>query len=130
MTAVFDNTLERIKDASYTHSLAEGDGNRYWISTDRSIAVYGYRHRETKKRVYTIWKDDAIPGDDCEMTFLDFAFAGGGFEDPVLVDMITGGVYEIPAAQWSREGTIDRFRRIPVYDAPVLIAERSLIPIA
>lgn len=130
VTAVFDNTLERIKDASYTHSLAEGDGNRYWISTDRSIAVYGYRHRETKKRVYTIWKDDAIPGDDYEMTFLDFAFAGGGFEDPVLVDMITGSVYEIPAAQWSREGTIDRFRRIPVYDAPVLIAERSLIPIA
>lgn len=86
VTAVFDNTLERIKDASYTHSLTEGDGNRYWISTDRSIAVYGYRHRETKKRVYTIWKDDAIPGDDCEMTFLDFAFAGGGFEDPVLVD--------------------------------------------
>lgn len=129
VTAIFDNTLERIKDVSHTHSLAEGDGNQYWMSTDRSIAVYGYQHKETKKRVYTIWKDDAIPGDDCEMTLLDFAFAGSGFEDPVFVDVLTGGVYEIPARQRSRDGTIDRFEKIPVYDSPVLIAERSLIPI-
>ncbi len=128
VTAVFDDSLERIRNASYTNNLTEDDGNRYWISTDRSIAVYGYQHKESKKRIYTIWRDDSIPEDESKVTFSDFAFGKSGFEDPVLVDVLTGGVYEIPADQKGREGTIDRFRKIPVYDSPVLIAERSLIP--
>ena len=45
------------------------------------------------------------------------------------VDIITGGVYEIPAGQWSRTGSTYTFKGIPVYDAPILIADRSLIPI-
>jgi hypothetical protein len=40
------------------------------------------------------------------------------------------GVYEIPATQWSRAGDTYTFKGIPVYDAPILIADRSLIRIA
>ena len=91
--------------------------------------MYGYQNQKTGKRVYTIWRDEAIPGDDCQLSERDFGFVNGGFEDPVLVDVITGSVYEIPEEKWIREGNIHWFKGIPVYDSPVLIADRSLIPL-
>ena len=46
------------------------------------------------------------------------------------MDIITGGVYAIPDGQWSRTGDTYRFNGIPVYDAPILIADKSLLTIA
>lgn len=125
--SVFDNTLKRIKDAVHTFRYQGIEGNCFWSNTDRSISVYGYEHKESGERVYTIWKDDAIPGNDSELTPLDFAFAGSHFKEPVFADLVTGNIYEIPKEQWSREDGADRFRQIPVYDAPVLIAEKKLL---
>jgi hypothetical protein len=36
-------------------------------------------------------------------------------------------VHDIPATQWSKKGNTYIFKDIPIYDAPVLIADRSLI---
>lgn len=72
---------------------------------------------------------DAIPGDSCEFTHLEFTFVNGRFKEPVFVDIITGNVYEIGKEQWKKENNIDRFFNIPVYDAPILIAERSLLAV-
>jgi hypothetical protein len=47
----------------------------------------------------------------------------------VFVDILTGGVYEIPASQRSKNGNTWTFKNIPVYDSPVLIADKSLIKI-
>ena len=111
----------------HIHTIEAGRLEEYWVNTDRSISVYGYENIKTHKRVYTVWKDDAIPADDFNVSYLDFAFLNGNFENPVAVDVITGRVYEIPKEQWSREGKIYRFTGIPVYDGPVLIADQSLI---
>lgn len=129
VTSIFDDTLERIRGTEYKHSMDETDIDKYWINTDRSISVYGYEKKETGRRLYAVWKDDAIPGDDCTLTSLDFSFANARFAEPVLVDIITGCVYAIPEGQWKQEGNISRFYGIPVYDAPVLIADRSLVQI-
>lgn len=125
--AVFDRTLTRIRNVRHRFRIDGTESDAYWISTDRSVSVYGYENRQTGRRLYTIWKDDAIPGDDCTLTPLDFSFVDGNFKEPVLVDMMTGCVYEIPEEQWRREGRTDHFFRIPVYDSPVLLADRSLI---
>lgn len=129
VTSVFDDVLERLKDVSNLHNIEGGRTNEYWLSTDHSVSVYGYQKKINGKRVYTVWKDEAIPGDDSSVTYLDFAFLGSRFEQPVVADLLTGDVFEIPKTQWSSDGNIDRFKRIPVYDSPVLIAERSLIQI-
>lgn len=128
VTAIFDDTLNRIHSAGFKHTIDAADTGAYWYSTDRALSVYGYRHKVTGQPLYTIWKSDAIPGDDCTMQLLDFDFVGTPFKEPVLVDIITGRIYEVPPAQWKRDGIIDRFSRIPVYDAPVVLAERGLIP--
>ena len=43
--------------------------------------------------------------------------------------MLTGHSYEIPKNQWRKSGNTYTFSGIPVYDSPVLIAEKSLVMI-
>lgn len=128
VVSVFDDTLRRLKGVTYTHNIEGAASNEYWFNSDRSISVFGYENKETSKRVYTIWKDDEIPGEEEKPTVQDFAFSDSCFEHPVIVDIITGNVYDIPAGQWRREGRVDRFENLPVYDAPILIADSGILP--
>lgn len=127
VTSIFDDTLERLTGTIFRHHVDETDTDCFWVNTDRSVAVYGYRNKENGKRVYTIWQDEAVPGNECEISEQEFAFVGSDFEEPVYVDLVTGGVYEIPEVKWRKDGSVDRFRGIPVYDSPVLIAEKRLL---
>jgi hypothetical protein len=102
---------------------------RYCHTTDRKLAVFGYRHKTTGKQLYTVWQRDNIPVDSNELSVQEFSITKGDFDQPVWVDIITGGVYEIPSDQWSRKGNTYTFKGIPVYDAPILIADRSLVRI-
>lgn len=134
-----DQTVERAKAAYYAvQSLAAVFDDRltrigrYAWRTDRteSLSVFAYENRFTGKQVVTLWLDGATPSDSVERTGMDFTFFAGGFDAPVYVDLRESKVYEIPSAQWSRRGTVCEFRGIPCYDSPILIADRSLIPIA
>ena len=129
VTSVFDNSLERIKELDVTYNISEAGPNdhKYSKSTDRSLAVYGYRNKITKNQVYSIWMDENIPGDSNITKLQTFSFSNANFDYPVFVDIITGGVYDIPADKWSKTGNIYTFREIPVYDGPILISDRSLI---
>jgi hypothetical protein len=80
--------------------------------------------------VVTVWQDSEIPSDRIEKTGIDFTLFAGSFDPPVYVDLREGKVYEIPAPQWSRRGTVYEFRGLPCYDSPILIADRSLVPMA
>ncbi len=91
--------------------------------------MYGYAHQTSGKQVFTIWSDEYIPTDSNKTRNINFTFTNGNFDQPVYVDIITGGVYEIPASQWNRDGNKYTFKDIPVYDAPILIADKSLIVI-
>nr|WP_206445573.1 beta-galactosidase [Spirosoma sordidisoli] len=131
VTSIFDNSLERLKKLkpSYNNAYLPADQSEvvYSRSTDRSLAVYGYRHKNTGKQVYTIWSDEYIPTDSNKTRNLTFTFINGHFDQPVYVDLISGGVYEIPAGQWKKTGSTYTFTNMPVYDAPILIADKSLV---
>jgi hypothetical protein len=131
VTSVFDDSLERLRDLEHTHNIASaGPGARlYSHSTDREVAVFGYRHKQTGKQVYTLWFTENIPSDDNTVKPQDFSVTMADIDQPVVVDIITGNVYEVPAAQWSRNAAgVMQFKGIPVYDSPVLLADKSLIP--
>ena len=49
------------------------------------------------------------------------------FVDPVYVEMISGKVYEIDKSDWKNEGDHTRFKKLPIWDSPIMIAERSLV---
>lgn len=131
VVSIFDHSLERIKNIRETYNSDYIPTNPEDVAmtknTDRSLAVYGYRHTTSKLNVFSIWQDEAIPGNSEEKKNLSFTFTNASFENPVYVDIITGNVHEIPANQWSRNGTKYTFRNIPVYDGPILIADKSLV---
>jgi hypothetical protein len=132
VTSVFDNNLQRIKSLQSTFNAKQtpkAGEVRYNKSTDRSLAVYGYEHRATKKQLFAIWVDEYIPTNSNSTRDIGFTILNGNFSEPVYVDILTGGVYGIPASDWSREGSTYIFKKVPVYDAPVLIADKSLIPL-
>ena len=130
IAAIFDDNLLRIKDLHNTHNSNPKNPTAqisYNKSTDRSLAVYGYVHKKTQNQVCTIWQNEAIPTNSNATRNVTFTFINGNFEQPVYVDILTGAVFEIPTNQWRKEGNKYIFKDIPVYDAPVLIADGSLL---
>ena len=126
ITSIFDDTLVRLSGVRKRFSLDAQDGDCFHMNTDRSLSVYGYQKQGTTDRIYTIWRDDSIPAEAYPVSTLDFSFAGSHFRQPVLVDVISGRVYDF--TDWERKEGLDVFRHVPVWDAPVLIAEKALIP--
>ena len=129
ITSIFDNSLQRLKDLTPTHNIegAGADEHRYSGGTDRSLAVYGYENSKTKKQIYTIWMDENIPLNTNVSKMVTLKFSNANFDAPVYVDILTGAVHEIAADQWSKKGNTYTFKNIPVYDSPILIADKSLI---
>lgn len=131
VASIFDHSLVRIKEMRRTNNknsrAANANTINYSKGTDRPLSVYGYRHKTTQKQLFSIWMDESIPKNVNDMKMLDFTFSNGNMDQPVFVDIITGGVYEIPASQWSTKGDQLIFKGIPVYDGPILIADKSLI---
>jgi len=129
VTSIFDNSLERIKNLQFTHNIggAAVTENKYAYTTDRSLAVYGYQHKTTKKQLYTVWMDENIPTDNNQTKLQSFTFSNADFDNPVLVDIITGNVYEISSSKISKKGNSTTLKDIPVYNAPIIIADKSLI---
>lgn len=134
-----DNTVDYLKP-SYTayqnitsifdHSLVRIPGYAYTTSADLSLSVFGYGLKNFDYQVITIWEDSETPNNSLERTEVDFVFPQGNFIDPVYVDMRTGEIYDIPDSDWEKSGTHFSFRGIPIYDSPILIAEKSLLWIA
>jgi hypothetical protein len=132
VASVFDDQLVRIKNLHDTHNLnakAEPHEVRYNKGTDRSLAVYGYEHKKSGKQVFTIWVDESIPTNINEVRTINFSVVNGNFDAPIYVDILTGGVYEIPDNQIVKKGSVITFRNMPVYDAPVLITDKSILSV-
>ncbi len=115
ITAIFDHTLERIPHYAYT------------TTSDSSLAIFGYRKKHFDHHIITIWQDGAIPNNSMDLAPEDFQFDHANMEDPVYVELRTGKVYAIPSSHWKKNGSSYSFTGIPVYDSPILIADRSLI---
>ena len=114
--SIFDDTLVRMADYPST------------TTATRKLAVNAWARRDTKKQVVAVWFSGEVPSDSNELTAIDLTFEQGDFTEPVYVDLRTGAIHAIPPANWSREGGRCIFRQIPVYDSPILIAERSAVP--
>ena len=79
VTSVFDHSLERLTDLEHTHNIASGGAaaRSYTHSTDRKLAVFGYRHKATGKQVYTIWQRDNIPVDANDVSLQEITITNG-----------------------------------------------------
>ena len=75
------------------------------------------------------WRHTNRPVDYNSTTPVDVKFKGIKFRNPVLVDIRTGVVFEIPRDSYNQKGSFFGIRNLPVYDSPVAVAEKSMIKI-
>lgn len=115
LASVFDNTLEAALNFKFT------------TNANESVSVFGYQHKTTKKQVISLWLDEKTPGNTFTTTPTDITIENGNFNNPVWVDLLTGHIYEIPKSAWSKSGNSYTFKQIPLYDSPVLIADKSIL---
>ncbi len=115
LTAIFDHSLNRVLDFEWA------------ADTDSSVSAFAYR-KAGGEYVVALWFDGSVPSDSYGRMGVDLTFPEIPFTDPVYVDLLGGTVHDIPDDQWRRQGMGSHFTRIPLYDSPVLVAERSIIP--
>lgn len=114
--AVFDDRLQPIA------------GLRCITTALQSVAVSGYRDGTGRGDVVAAWFNDAPPGESSHVSEVAITVAGVCFQEPVLVDVRTGIVYAIPSDAWSHDRHGVTFDSLPVYDSPVLVAEKGILP--
>jgi hypothetical protein len=114
--AIFDDTLKRIPDYPSTNTALRG------------MALTGYE-RADGAQVVAFWNNDAPPGEANGVTLIELTLPKGHFTEPMLVDLLTGRIHAIPAGNWKQDKDGASFTALPVYDAPLLLAERSAIMI-
>ncbi len=114
--AVFDDTLERIKEPAAT------------VMSDKSTACFAYRNKQSGQNLVVLWDDSDTPNDAFQTRPAHLVVRNLAFQQPVWVDLISGWIYEIPADRIVKSGEFTIFKDLPLYDAPVLVAEKQLIP--
>ncbi|MBC7888444.1 MAG: hypothetical protein H7Z13_11190 [Ferruginibacter sp.] len=90
-------------------------------------SMFSYQYAKNGRSLITIWQSEARPSDNYAPKLTTLTVEGGQFKKPVLVDLVTGKSFEIPAANWKVSGTGYIFSEIPVPDYPVLIVDKSIL---
>lgn len=115
VASVFDHRMERIREPAVA------------VMFDRRTASFAYRNKDTGRGLVVFWDASSTPGDAFTTRPAQILVKGLPIENPVWVDLVSGRIYEIPADRVVRQGQLTIFKDIPLYDAPVLIAEQSMV---
>ncbi len=115
VVAVFDDTLERVPDYPCE------------VQCPQPTACFAYKNKQTGQQLLVFWDKGGVPSDRNDTVAATLTIAKGSFSEPVWVDLITGGIYTIPAKNIAVEGEKVVFQDIPVYDAPAFITDKSLV---
>ncbi len=110
--AVFDHSLARLTDFSCK------------VSITNQVAASAYVHRASGAHLVALWVKDSPPQESNTTKAVDLTLKTVKFSEPVYVDLLTGNVFALV-----RPKADDVFRQVPLYDSPILIAERSVLPL-
>jgi hypothetical protein len=117
VVSVFNDALEWIPNYSCV------------AACEKPLAVFGHRDAASGRQVCVFWDKSGVPSNRNDTVSATLTVVGGSFAEPVWVDTVSGGVYEIPKEKVAAAGGKVTFTDVPVYDAPAFIADRRLLSI-
>ena len=121
LTAVFDDTVRRVRE--FTYDIEGGD-------LRSTYSVFAYRKGDANMLV--LWRNNDRPGGNPRVEHVTITLPPAlWMATPVLVDLRTGKVYEGPVEKGPVEkgpGVKMRFRDVPVYDSPIVLADVDGLP--
>lgn len=99
------------------------------VDSPRPVSAFAFKHTGTGCPGIALWIKDKIPSDDNAMTPLNVTCSLLNIPDPVYVDVRTGIVQALPEGTMQHRDFKTYFKGIPVYDSPILITGRTVIPL-
>ncbi|TWU23849.1 hypothetical protein Poly41_71000 [Novipirellula artificiosorum] len=117
LASVFDNTLLRIQDLDF-------DVNTE--NADRKIELSAYRG-PSGGGLITYWRANDKPGEKPDFESMKLQASNLKFEEPILVDLLTGRAYKMPLDTCKPIGQGTMFENLPVYDSPLVVVEQNEI---
>ena len=117
VVSVFNDSVELIPDYACE------------VTCPKTVAVFGHRVKANGQQILVFWDKSGAPQDTNDIVPATFQIKRGVFQDPVWVDILTGNVYQLPAAQVVVEGDRVTLKDIPVYDAPAFITDKAVLRI-
>ena len=89
--------------------------------------VAAARFEKAGTPVLLAWYSHRIPSDALAFDIVRISVPDVAFKEPVWMDMVTGRVYEIDAKDFETKDGTTVFKRLPLWDSPVLLAERCQV---
>ena len=115
LTSIFDNTLQPVSP------------DRAAVFFKRNCALFPFADTSGKGNLLAYWDRSDVPSEAVLPEKAEILFKDYPFGEPVLVEMISGKVYEIPSDRICESGEYVVFRDLPILDTPFLIAEKRLL---
>jgi hypothetical protein len=100
------------------------DSLEYQTTSQRLLSVFSFKKVEGKGTVIAFWDHSNVPANSFSTQPVEFLFQNIQFNSPVLVDLLTGNVFEIPPSYLQRKANKSSVT-LPVYDSPMLLMERA-----
>jgi hypothetical protein len=97
------------------------------VECKKEVAWCAFKDKKTSLDLVAFWDGTGVPGNRFDVLRTTLAVIKGRFQDPVWVDLLTGGVYAIPAEKSTAAGCSYTFRDVPVYDSPVVLTDKGLL---
>ncbi len=114
LTSIFDFTVEACSDFSVE------------LKTDSLCGLYTFIDKLRDNPLVTYWHSGSIPNNNIATQKSTLILQDVNIELPVLVDIRTGLVYEIPNSNIKMKENIQELQ-LPVYDSPLLICEKEFL---
>jgi beta-glucosidase/6-phospho-beta-glucosidase/beta-galactosidase len=92
------------------------------VQTSDTVSLYSFLDMQTHTPVLAYWNSSGKPGEALNTSTVTIDVSSCSFKEPVLIDIRTGIIYDIPESAF-RGGKM----ALPVYDSPLLIVERKIL---
>ena len=97
------------------------------VTCEGRSAVFPFTSRSGRGNVLAYWDRSFMPSDSTECASAQILCDAFDFHEPVLVELISGKVYDIPAEKTVRMDGYTIFRDMPLADSPLVIVEKKQI---
>lgn len=128
--AVFDNFSQYIGQTGVGYGRLQSG----WAKTEQKKGKYDFSWLDAhvdgmiERGIRPwIWLCGDRPSDSLERALLDVRIKGTEITDPVYVDLVSGYVHSLA---FDRAAGALGLKALPLWDAPVLIIDRSAVPVA
>lgn len=97
------------------------------FSNQPNQSIFSFQDQKSGKTLVSIWQNEHPPYENYSPKITTITVEGADFDQPVLVDLISGAIYELPNAQWATSGDKHIFGNIPVADYPLLLTDKAVV---